>query len=188
MWTKETSKLFLLGCLYGFEKDNEVQPLEFNCPKINYMLDMTVLLRSVGIPFHLEKKGVRLLIVSDSIKTYDSFLRKEFNLDYTYPLKIKWPDFLETGIEDPSPFIDGIFETAGIFTSMQDRFPFVLHIQNEKTTQKISEILDKNNIENIWVKNPTIKSLCTLQVVDGEGLIKKFLKTNPSSKYSGLRN
>jgi len=186
MLDEKKSKMFLLGCLYGFEKDNETQFLEFNCTKINYLIDLTVLLRTLNIPFHLEKEGLRLLVVTDTISKFDSFLKENYNIDYTFPLKIKWPDFLKISSNEVIPFVDGIFETAGMFNSMNSDFPFVLHLQSEKMIQKISSIVEYHGIENIWIKNPVIKSLCTLQIMNGKKFISVFLKTNKNSKYSNL--
>jgi hypothetical protein len=186
MWNENTAKTFLLGCLYGFEKDNSKQILEFNCPNIGYMIDMTVLMRYLNIPFHVDKKGLRLLVVTDKMESFNDFLKTNYGLDYNYPLKIKWPEILEEEKSLIIPFIDGVFETAGIFTNLKDKFPFVLHLQNEKTTEKISEIIQSFGVENIWIKNPNIRSLCTIQIIDGKEFSKKFTLTNPNSKYKKL--
>jgi len=186
MWNETTAKTFLLGCLYGFEKDNNKQILEFNCPNIGYLIDFTVLLRSLDVPYHIDKKGIRLLIITDRIQKFDFFLKNNFNLDYTYPLRTRWPEILEKDRNKLIPFVDGVFETAGLFTDLEDRFPFVLHLQNERTTEKISNIIQDFGIENIWVKNPNIRYLYTIQVMEGEKFLNTFLSTNPSSKYSRI--
>lgn len=186
MWNEKNAKAFFLGCLYGFEKNNINQELEFNCPNLSYLIDLSVLLRMINVPYHVDKKGIRLLVITEKIKYFESFLQKNFRINYEYPSKLKWPEVLDEQSDLVIPFIDGVFETAGMYNPENNKFPFILHLQSEKLIKKISDNIQDMGIDNIWIKNPHIKSVCTLQIIDGDKFKESFLKTNPSSKYVAL--
>lgn len=181
MNTKKDLNYFLLGFLYGMERGNSEQKIEFNCTNMSYLCLMTEVLRKNKIEFHIERKGLRYLIVSSKMEGYDLFLKENFKINYEYPLNLKWPNIEKN--ENFIEFIDGLFESAGIFNASNEKSPYIVHIEDPNTAEKISQFIENLGIRNIAVKNIYINNLCTIQIFDSLKFIELFLKTNPYSKY-----
>lgn len=174
--------LYLLGYLYSFEAGNTEQIIEYYCPKFKMACYISKILRDNKIPFHLEMKGIRPMIITKEISSYSDFLLNKFGLQPEDVSEQVWPfTFKELSKFDRTPFIDGIFEGGSTYSNSDNTINLI--IENKNTTDEISEflILNKIKAESFIAQGAT--GIYGVKVKSVPKFLEDFLNTNKYTKF-----